>query len=85
MLHGPQTNKSLRIVKDQPLCKNKLSSDPQYRWQDNSAENHIYRTKGGPIITVDKMVVPYEKFLLMKYKCHSNVELYINSTYQIYV
>jgi hypothetical protein len=31
MLHGPQTNKSLRIVKDQPLCKTKLSSYPQYR------------------------------------------------------
>ena len=40
-----------------------------------SADNHIYRTKGGPIISVDNtMVVPYNKFLLMKYKCHINVE-----------
>ena len=35
----------------------------------------IYRTKGGSIISVDnKMVVLYNKFLLMKYKYHINVE-----------
>ena len=48
MLHGPHTNKSPCIIKDQPLCKKKfpkqfcestILKDIEYRRQDNSVDN----------------------------------------------
>lgn len=44
--------------------------------RDNTSDNHVYKTLYNEKIPVNNsMVVPYNKFLLMKYKCHINVEL----------
>ena len=54
----------------------KKNGYPQYKRTDNFSDNHTYQLKTSKkIIPVDNsMVVPYNKFLLEKYKCHINVE-----------
>ena len=89
MFHGPHTNQSPCLIKEQSLCKKKFPKQfrdttilkkkkngyPEYQRKDNSCDNHTYRTKGSQIIPVDnRMVVPYNRFLLKKYKCHINVK-----------
>lgn len=47
-----------------------------YKRRNNITDNNIYQTKyTDKIIETDNsMVVPYNPFLLKKYKCHINVE-----------
>ena len=88
MLHGPHTNKSPCFQKDKSICKKnfpkvfrentilKPDKYPEYIRTNNSSDNHIYHlNKTNKAIPVDNsMVVPYNSFPLLKYKCHINIE-----------
>jgi hypothetical protein len=89
MLHGPHTSKSPCYNKDNvKLCTKNFPKPftnittfekngyPRYRRKDNKIENNMYRIKySNDQIPVDNSwVVPYNPFLLKKYKCHINVE-----------
>ena len=87
MLHGPHDSKS-PCLDDKKICKKKFPKKftnqtsftkngyPEYKRNNNSNDNRSYKIKNSNIkIFVDNsMVVPYNKFLLMKYNCHINVE-----------
>ena len=49
---------------------------PEYKRRNNISNNHIYHFKrSNKIILVGNyMVVPYNSFLLLKHKCHINIE-----------
>ena len=88
MLHGPHTHSSPCYIKDKSICKKKFPKSftdytkfkkngyPEYRRRNNILENFTYKAKNNnQLIPVDNsMVVPYNSFLLKKYKCHINVE-----------
>ena len=59
---------------DQTLFKKKKY--PEYKRRNNISENYIYNFKrSNKVIPVDNsMVVPYNRFLLLKYNCHINIE-----------
>lgn len=86
MLHGPH-NKQSPCLHNENKCIKKFPKPfadvtfiqkngyPEYKRTDNTSDNHFYKTAYNEKIPVDNsMVVPYNKFLLMKYKCHINVE-----------
>lgn len=88
MLHGPHHNKSPCKNKNGKICKKifpkpfrdsttfQKNGYPLYRRRDNSNEDHFHFNKIiKKMVPVDNsMVVPYNSFLLKKYKCHINIE-----------
>ena len=51
---------------------------PEYKRRNNITNNHIYHFKRrNKIVLVDSsMVVPYNSFFKLKYKCHINIECF---------
>ena len=88
MLHGPHTEKSPCLNKNKNVCKKnfpkqfqdqtlfKKNKYPEYKRRNNILDNYTYHFKrSNKVVPVDNsMVVPYNRFLLMKYNCHINIE-----------
>ncbi|XP_058807357.1 uncharacterized protein LOC131673409 [Phymastichus coffea] len=87
-LHGPHTETSPCIQKGKVKCTKNYPKNfqevttlqnngyPLYKRCNNVTDNNVYRTQySDKIIETDNsMVVPYNAFLLRKYRCHINVE-----------
>ena len=91
MLHGPHTKESPCLNDENNKCTKNFPKKfnqfttfqpngyPDYRRRDNRLNNFTYSKKKNynQTINVDNsMVVPYNKYLLLKYNCHINVEYY---------
>uniref|UniRef100_A0ABD2XAK4 ATP-dependent DNA helicase n=1 Tax=Trichogramma kaykai TaxID=54128 RepID=A0ABD2XAK4_9HYME len=88
MLHGPHTPKTPCYVENQEKCKKKFPKNFQYETQFQKNGYPLYRRRKDEsqifyyknansnikIPVNNSMVVPYNPFLLKKYKCHINVE-----------